>query len=84
MKPDCVFEPDSVAVRCIDCGKPTGLTGTCKETDFCSSCKEDFIQSAMKAGPTRSEAEAKFSALLVSLIEGTHPSQMSTRPSTNT
>lgn len=67
---DCAFEPDAVDVRCVECEKPTGLVGTCQEIDFCASCKEDFIQGAMHDRSTRTEAEAEFSAMLISMIEG--------------
>lgn len=67
---ECAFEPDSIEIRCVECGKPTGVTGTCQEINFCASCKEDFIQGAMHDGATRTAAEARFSALLISMIEG--------------
>lgn len=70
MKPDCAFEPDAAEIRCVECEKLTGLTGTCEDVGFCADCKEDFIQGAMHEGGTRAQAEAAFSATLVSLIEG--------------
>jgi hypothetical protein len=72
MTPECAFEPDSIAVRCIECGKPTGLVGTCQEVDFCASCKAEFIEGAMHDGSTRTAAEARFSAMLIGMIEGSH------------
>lgn len=69
MKPDCAFEPDAVEVRCVECERPTGLAGTCQEIDFCSSCREDFISGAVHDGMTRAQAEAEFSAMLISMIE---------------
>ena len=45
--------------------------GTCHEVDFCSSCRDEFIQGLIYDGATRAEAEARFSALLIGMIEGT-------------
>lgn len=72
MTPECSFEPDAVAVRCIECEKPTGLMGTCTDVDYCASCKEEFIQGAIYDGSTRTQAEARFSAMLIGMIEGSH------------
>jgi hypothetical protein len=68
---ECAFEPESTEIRCVECNKPTGKMGTCQEVDFCSSCRDEFIQGSMYDGATRVEAEARFSAMLVSMIEGT-------------
>jgi hypothetical protein len=68
--PDCAFEPDAVEVRCVECQKTTGLSGTCNDIDFCASCKEDYILSSEAHGSNRTQAEAEFSALLITLIEG--------------
>jgi len=70
MTPECAFEPDAIEVRCVECGKPTGLMGTCQDVDFCAACKEDLITASMHDGLTRAEAEAEFSAILISQIEG--------------
>jgi hypothetical protein len=67
---ECAFEPESTEIRCVECGKPTGEMGTCTDLDFCASCKEEFIQGAMYDGATRAQAESRFSAMLISLIEG--------------
>jgi hypothetical protein len=70
MSSECKFEPDAIAVRCVECEKPTGLMGTCSEIDFCASCKERLIEGAIYDGSTRREAEARFSAMLIGMIEG--------------
>lgn len=70
MSTDCKFEPDATVVGCVECGKPTGLIDTCEEVDFCAPCKEDLIEGAMYDGSTRAEAEARFSAMLIGMIEG--------------
>lgn len=67
---ECAFEPDAIDVRCIECEKPTGLMGTCRDINFCTSCREAFIQGYTYGGSTRVEAEAEFSAMLISMIEG--------------
>lgn len=58
---ECAFEPDSVEILCIDCGKPTGITGTCEDVGFCQPCRDTYIA----AGIT----ETEFSEMLISLIE---------------
>jgi hypothetical protein len=68
---ECAFEPDATPVLCADCEKPTGLMGTCTDIDFCATCKEGFIESAMyDSGVTRDEAGRRYSAMLIGLIEG--------------
>lgn len=67
---ECAFEPDAVEVRCVECEKPTGLVGTCRDIGFCASCREDFIQGAVHDGRSRTKAEAEFSAMVISMIEG--------------
>lgn len=67
---ECAFEPDAVPVLCVECEKPTGLMGTCRDVDYCASCKEEFIQGAIYDGATRAAAEKRFSAMIISMIEG--------------
>jgi len=66
---ECAFEPESTEIRCVECGKPTGKMGTCHEVDFCSSCRDEFIEGLTHDSSTRVEAEARFSEMLVSMIE---------------
>lgn len=67
---ECAFEPESAEIRCVECGKPTGLMGTCADVNYCDPCREGFIQGAMYDGATRQKAEAQVSAMLISIIEG--------------
>jgi hypothetical protein len=67
---ECAFEPEVVEVLCADCEKPTGLMGTCNDLNFCASCKTDFIDVAVAVGATQAQAEAEYSEMLITLIEG--------------
>jgi hypothetical protein len=67
---ECAFEPDSVVIRCMDCNKPTGKTGTCKDVDLCTSCRADYIDAAMAHGDSRKAAEREVSAMIINAIEG--------------
>lgn len=66
---ECAFEPESAEIQCVECEKPTGLMGTCADVNFCNSCREEFIQEYMANGTTRPKAEARFSAMMISMIE---------------
>jgi hypothetical protein len=59
---ECAFEPDSVEIRCVDCDKPTGVMGTCRDVDLCSECRASYV----KAGFSKAEV----SELLITMIEG--------------
>ena len=67
---ECAFEPDIVQIPCVECGKGTGQTGTCKDVGFCVTCREEFISAGVEAGRTRKESETSFSEMLVTMIEG--------------
>ena len=67
---ECAFEPDATPILCVECEKPTGLTGTCQDVDFCASCKQELIDGAMADGASRQEAERRYSAMLIGMIEG--------------
>lgn len=67
---ECAFEPESSEIRCVECDKPTGVMGTCRDIGFCMDCREGFIQEAVYDGATRKQAEARFSAMVISMIEG--------------
>lgn len=67
---ECAFEPESAEIRCVECDKPTGEIGTCRDIGFCGECREKFIQGSMHDGATRKKAEAEFSAMMIGMIEG--------------
>jgi hypothetical protein len=62
---ECAFEPDSVEIRCVDCDKPTGVMGTCRDVGFCTECRIAYetCDTVDKVG---------FSEMLISMIEGKH------------
>jgi hypothetical protein len=70
MDNECAFEPDISEILCVECGKGTGQTGTCKDLGVCMACREDFISSGVAIGFTRREAEISFSEILITMIEG--------------
>lgn len=67
---ECAFEPESTEIRCVECDKPTGQMGTCRDIGFCAECREQFIQGCMDDGTTRPRAEARFSEMVIGMIEG--------------
>ena len=67
---ECAFEPESTEIRCIDCEKPTGEMGTCQDIGFCAECRASQISAGIEQGLSREASEAKFSVMLISLIEG--------------
>lgn len=67
---ECAFEPDITEILCVECGKGTGQTGTCRDAGFCAACREEFIESGIAAGHTRQESERSFSEMLITMIEG--------------
>jgi hypothetical protein len=67
---ECAFEPESTEIRCVDCDKPTGVMGTCQDVGFCASCKQEFIDGALADGASRTEAERRYSEMLIGMIEG--------------
>lgn len=70
MSGECAFEPDITEIHCVECGKGTGQTGTCKDVGFCVACREGFITSHVAVGHTRREGETSFSEMLITMIEG--------------
>lgn len=67
---ECAFEPESTEIRCIECGKLTGIMGTCADVGFCAHCREQFIQGCMEDGTARTKAEVRFSEMVIGMIEG--------------
>ena len=60
---ECAFEPESAEIRCVDCDKPTGVMGTCRDVGFCEDCRARYESSD-------SIGKAGFSEMLISMIEG--------------
>lgn len=67
---ECAFEPDSIEVRCVECGKPTGTLGTCADIDFCAKCREDYVDVCMAEGMSVKAANVRLSEMLITMIEG--------------
>ena len=60
---ECAFEPESSEIRCVDCGKPTGEMGTCRDVGFCVECRAKYVESD-------EVGQVAFSEMLISMIEG--------------
>jgi hypothetical protein len=60
---ECAFEPESAEICCVDCGKPTGVMGTCQDIGFCADCRASYESE-------ESIGKAGFSKMLISMIEG--------------
>lgn len=60
---ECAFEPQSTEIRCVECDKPTGAMGTCRDVGFCAECRAGYVAE-------ESIGEAGFSEMLISMIEG--------------
>lgn len=67
---ECAFEPESTEIRCVECEKPTGVMATCRDIGFCAECRDMYVDAGVQHGLTRQASEADFSAMLVSMIEG--------------
>ena len=67
---ECAFEPESTEIRCVECEKPTGEMGTCRDVGFCAECRESYIAAGMAHGLSRTASETDFSEMLITMIEG--------------
>ena len=67
---ECAFEPESTEIRCVECGQPTGVMGTCQDVGFCQHCRQEFIDAFVAEGFSRKEGGPRFSEMLVTMIEG--------------
>lgn len=67
---ECAFEPESVEIHCVECEKPTGEMGTCRDVGFCSACRENHIAAGVAEGLSREVSETRFSEMLITMIEG--------------
>lgn len=60
---ECAFEPESTEIRCVDCDKPTGQMGTCRDIGFCAECRAAYVNEP-------NIGEKGFSEMLIAMIEG--------------
>jgi hypothetical protein len=58
---ECAFEPESTEIRCVDCDKPTGVMGTCRDIGFCAECRASYVGEYGEIG---------YSEMLITMIEG--------------
>lgn len=72
MTNECAFEPDIVEIHCVQCGRPTGETGTCRDVGFCAACRRKYVDALVARGVSLQAAKADFSAMLIGMIEGRH------------